>query len=359
VTVVYNGASVSVMRDNIVSPIEQNLAGSTDLQTINSVVQQGRATISAVYTLGSDIATDLTLTQKAVQNASKELPTNLTAPTVAINDPSESVVITLALSSKKLSPGQLSLYVDNTIAPRIQQIPGVSFANVIGDVTPAYEVEVDPFRLLSQGLTLTDVIGAVSNQNNRVPGGIAYEPDRETTIDVRGDITDLNSVARLPIAPPSTNNSTSDSDQQGRSTRPSAASRRCPATSTRGRRATRCTASQDVAHVVAGYEPVRRIAQISGKAGPVHQHSEGLGRERGRGFAERSRATAGPQAAVPRDRLQVINTQSKFTQQQIDLVTRTLMESILLTGSRWSSSCARGATRWSSASRFRPRSRSR
>ena len=79
INVTYNGASVSVMRDNIVAPIEQNLAGSTDLQTINSVVQQGRATISAVYTLGSDIATDLTLTQKAVQNASKELPVNLTA----------------------------------------------------------------------------------------------------------------------------------------------------------------------------------------------------------------------------------------------------------------------------------------
>jgi HAE1 family hydrophobic/amphiphilic exporter-1 len=331
VTVVYNGASVSVMRDNIVSPIEQNLAGSTDLQTINSVVQQGRATISAVYTLGSNIATDLTLTQKAVQNASKELPTNLTAPTVTINDPSESVVVTLALFSKKLSPGQLSLYVDNTIAPRLQQIPGVSFANVIGDVTPAYEIEVDPFRLLAQGLTLTDVITAVGNQNNRVPGGIAYEPDRETTIDVRGDITDLNSVARLPIAPPSTNNSTSN-QTSGQINSPFGGVSALPGNVNPWTASNSLHRIEDVAHVVAGYEPVRRIAQVSGKPGlfiSIQKASD----------ASEVVASQNVLAQLPALKRQfpeidfkVINTQSKFTQQQIDLVTRTLMESVLLTG---------------------------
>jgi multidrug efflux pump subunit AcrB len=43
------------------------------------------------------------------------------------------------------------------------------------------------------------VIATVANDNVRVPGGIAYEPNRETTIDVRGDITDINTVAKLPI----------------------------------------------------------------------------------------------------------------------------------------------------------------
>ena len=41
ISVQYSGASVTEMRDNIVQPIEQNLAGTADLQTINSVVQQG------------------------------------------------------------------------------------------------------------------------------------------------------------------------------------------------------------------------------------------------------------------------------------------------------------------------------
>src|SRR5579875_1291765 len=122
----YNGASVTVMRDNIVRPIEQQLAGTTDLQTINSTVQQGTATIVAVYYLGSDIATDVALTQKAVQASEKQLPTNMSPPTIGIRDPGESVVISLGVFSQKLSAGQLSLLVDNVIVPRLQQIQGIS-----------------------------------------------------------------------------------------------------------------------------------------------------------------------------------------------------------------------------------------
>jgi len=330
IQVTYSGASVTEMRDNIVAPIEQNLAGSTDLQTINSVVQQGRATISAVYTLGSDVATDLTLTQKAVQNASKQLPTNITPPTVSINDPSESVVITLALYSKKLSLGQLSLYADNVIGPKIQQIPGVSFANVIGDVTPAYEVEVDPYKLLSRNLTLTDVMNAVGNQNNRVPGGIAYEPNRETTIDVRGDITNIASVARLPIAPPAQTSQTGTTSGQ--------VSEPFGGVSALAGNINPWTASnaqprvEDVAKVVDGYEPARRLAQITGRPGLFINVQKASDASEVTASENVLRALPLLKRQFPEIDFRVINTQSKFTGFQIALVTRTLMEGILLTG---------------------------
>ena len=106
ISVGYNGASVTEMRDNIVQPIEQNLAGTPDLQTFNSVVQQGQAQITAIFDINSDTATDLALTNKAIQAAEKYLPTNISPPTVNLRDPTQSVVVTLALYSKKLSLSQ-------------------------------------------------------------------------------------------------------------------------------------------------------------------------------------------------------------------------------------------------------------
>ncbi len=123
ISVQYNGASVTEMRDNIVAPIEQYLAGTTDLQTFSSVVQQGQATITATFVITSDIATDLALVDKDIQSAEKVLPTNITPPTVSIRDPSESTVVTMALYSQKLSPGDLSLYAQNVIAPKLEQLP--------------------------------------------------------------------------------------------------------------------------------------------------------------------------------------------------------------------------------------------
>lgn len=60
-------------------------------------------------------------------------------------------------------------------------------------------VTVDPDVLQADNLTLTDVVSAISPNNVRLPGGIVYQPGRETELDIRGDLPDPQSVAKLPI----------------------------------------------------------------------------------------------------------------------------------------------------------------
>ena len=45
------------MRDSIVQPIEDAIAGTQNLQTLSSNIQAGQATISAVFTISSDQST--------------------------------------------------------------------------------------------------------------------------------------------------------------------------------------------------------------------------------------------------------------------------------------------------------------
>jgi HAE1 family hydrophobic/amphiphilic exporter-1 len=331
INVQYPGASTTVMRDDIVQPIEQNLAGTTDLQTINSVVQNGQASISAIYTLSSDEAADLVNTEKAVQLSEKELPQNITAPSVSVRDPSQSVVVTLALRSRKLDLAQLSLYANNVIAPEIQQIPGVSYVNVGGAVTPAYEVEVDPMRLESSGLTLNDIINTVTTDNQRVPGGIAYEPNRETTVDVRGDIQNPDSIARLPVSKSGSSSSTAASGSAGATSSLTGGLAGLPGSVDPWTASDTVTRVQDVAHVVAGYEPRRVYAQIDGRPGLFLQVQK---------TTDASEVTASDNvvAALPMLRrrfpdvqFEVVNVQSRFTAQQIDSVLHSLLEGVALT----------------------------
>jgi HAE1 family hydrophobic/amphiphilic exporter-1 len=330
ILVQYPGASTTVMRDNIVQPIEQNLAGTTDLQTINSVVQNGQATVSAVFVLNSDTAADLVNTEKAVQTAERQLPTNITPPSVNVRDPSESTVVTLALRSKKLSLGQLSLYASNVVAPQIQQIPGVSFVNVGGAVTPAYEVEVDPMRLEANGLTLNDVINTVSNDNQRVPGGIAYEPNRETTIDVRGDIQSPASIARLPVGK-SGSAASPQSANAGATSELSAGLAGLPGAVDPWTASNSIPRIQDVAKVDASYEPQRQYAQIDGRPGLFLQVQKA---------SDASEVTASDNVIgalpllrrrFPDVQFEVVNVQSRFTAQQIAGVLHSLLEGIALT----------------------------
>ena len=188
----YPGGSTTEMRDAIVRPIEDAIAGAPDLDHINTTVQQGQASISAVFAITSNKTTDLVQVQRRILVAQAQLPSDMPAPTVGTFDPAEATIVTLGVSSASLTPGSLSAIVTNNIVPDLEQIDGVSNVNVGGTVTPAIEVAVNPNLLNSSGLTLNDIVSTIQQNNQREPGGIAYLPGHETTIDVRGDVTNAD-----------------------------------------------------------------------------------------------------------------------------------------------------------------------
>jgi HAE1 family hydrophobic/amphiphilic exporter-1 len=322
VQVSYSGAATTVMRDSIVAPIEDQIAGSPNLQTMNSTIQNGQATIAAIFTLTSDENTDLVNVQKAVQAASHNLPTDLTSPVVTVNDPSEAVVVTLSLTSSKMTASQLSLVAQGRVVPALQQVAGISNVTEGGNVTPAYEVTVDPRRLAAYKLTLTDVINTVSGSNVRAPGGIVYGANRETNVDIRGDIISPESVLGLPISVTSASGSTQTAGATGGN-----AGTIDPWTS-----AAAVLRVSDVASVADSFEPRRQAASVNGLTGVFLQIQKA---------SEASEVDASNNviAALPKIRAQfpdinfgIINVQSKYTAQQLDGVIRTLIEGIVLTG---------------------------
>ncbi len=332
ISVQYNGASVTEMRDNIVAPIEQYLAGTTDLQTFSSVVEQGQASIQATFVITSDIATDLALVNKDVQSAEKVLPTNITPPTVSIRDPSESTVVTMAMYSQKLTPGELSLYAQNVIAPKLEQLPGISYANVGGVVTPAYEINVDPAKLAASGLTLDDVIATVGADNSRVPGGTVYETNRQTTVDVRGDIQNIATVAQLPIQQAAGGSSAAASGSTpGATATYSSGLNGLPGSVDTWTASNAVRRIEDVANVISGYEPRQVYAQISGRPGLFLQIQKAS--DASEVDAANAVLSALPliKEQFPAIEFKIINVQSRFTEQQIDLVIRTLLEAVALT----------------------------
>jgi len=314
----YSGASTTVMRDSIVKPIEDEISGTPDLQTLNSTVQSGTASVSAIFTLTSNVNTDLVNITKALQEATQQLPSDLLAPTVLISDPSQAVVVTLSLTTSKMTASQLSLVTQGRIVPAFQQVPDISLVTPGGNVTPAFEVVTNPYKLDAYKLTLTDVINTVSSQNVRAPGGIVYQPDRETNVDIRGDIVTPESLSDLALSLPS---------GAAAPLIPTTAGTVDPWTS-----ATAVLRVGDVAKVVAGYEPRRSAASVNGLNGVFLQIQK---------TSDSSEVDASNNvlAALPKIRRQfpdinfnVINVQSKYTEQQLDGVIRTLVEGVVLTG---------------------------
>jgi multidrug efflux pump subunit AcrB len=109
VLVSYPGASTTEMRDAIVRPLEDQLAGAPLLDHLETAIQPGSASIVAVFTLDSSSNDDLVQVQGRVQNAQHSLPNDVQTPQISLYNPSEAVVVSLVLRSSSLSVGDLSL----------------------------------------------------------------------------------------------------------------------------------------------------------------------------------------------------------------------------------------------------------
>jgi HAE1 family hydrophobic/amphiphilic exporter-1 len=311
VLITYSGASTSELRDAIVRPLEDQIAGAPNLDTMETSIESGQATIVAHFTLSSDVNTDLVQVQGRVQNAQRQLPTDLQTPQVSIYDPSEAVVVSLVASSDSLQPGELSSVVTNRVVPSLEQIPGVSYVVENGAVNPSIQVNVHPNQLLASGLTLTDVTTTVANNNVRAPGGIAYAPNRETNIDIRGDVTTPPTVADLLLSGGSTSISST--------------------TSAFGTTA-RYFRIGDVATVTDTFEPQRVYAYTHGAPSIALDVQKASNTSEVQASESVLHALPGLERAYPNIHFDVLNVQATYTREQLSGVIRTLIEAIVFTG---------------------------
>jgi HAE1 family hydrophobic/amphiphilic exporter-1 len=322
----YNGASPTTMRDSIIRPIEDQIAGQPNLQTLNSTAQGGQGSVTAIFNINSNVNTDLVNVTKALQIAGKSLPSDLPAPSVSVRDPSESIVVTISLTSTQLSLSQLSLETNGRIVPDFQQVPGISNVTIGGQVTPAYEVTVNPMKLDAYGVTISDVISSVSSSNVRAPGGIAYEPDRETNIDIRGDILSPASILNLPLITP---------NQPGGnaiSTSANGATSGVVGAIDPWSAATQVLRVSDVASVTASQMVKRQFASVNGITGVFLQVQKTSDSSEVDSSNAVLAALPRIKAEFPEINFNVVNVQSRFSEQQLDGVMRTLLEGVALTG---------------------------
>ena len=311
VLVSYPGASTTEMRDAIVRPLEDQLAGSPNLDHLETSIQPGQASIVAVFQLSSNQNDDLVQVQGRVQNGQHSLPNDVQTPQISIYNPSEAVVVSLVLRSRALGAGDLSSLVVNKIVPALEQLNGVSFVQQNGTVTPSIQVAVDPRKLSASGFTLTDVVSTLTNNNVRAPGGILYSPNRETNLDVRGDIQSATSVSSLLL---------------GTST--AAASNTTNVWSTQSR----LLRVGDVANVTDTYE-TQRVYAYSGGIPCVELDIQ---KSAGSSEVETSKnilaALPGLRRTYPDVQFTILNVQSTYTEQQLSGVMRTLIEAVIFTG---------------------------
>ncbi len=174
VTTRYPGASAAVIADTIGIPIEQAVNGVENAIYMSSTSgSDGSYTLTVTFDVGTDLNKSLALVQNAVNGAVALLPGNVSEQGVTVRKVSTNILLVVSLYSDDdtLDDAFLSNYGAINMQYPIARLPGVGQVRVFGAGPYSMRVWLDPNRLQVFGLTATDVLNAIRDQNQQVVSG--------------------------------------------------------------------------------------------------------------------------------------------------------------------------------------------
>ncbi len=182
VTVVANyiGASPESVESAVTTPLENAINGVEGLRYISSTSSQGTSTVTATFDLGTNLDIAATDVQNAVQTALGRLPNEVKQTGVTVSKNNGSFVMAIALESDSSAHDSLFLsnYAELNIVNDLKRVQGVSNVQIFGERRYAMRVWLNPNELQARGLTATDVVNALQEQNvNVAAGSIGSAPE--------------------------------------------------------------------------------------------------------------------------------------------------------------------------------------
>ncbi|MDO8843951.1 MAG: efflux RND transporter permease subunit [Methylicorpusculum sp.] len=165
VTTSYPGASSDLVQGFITTPLQQAIAEADGIDYLSSSSRQGISTIEAHMRLNYDPNAAVSEIQAKVASQRNVLPSESEDPVITSQTGDTTALMYIALYSDTMSASQISDYMLRVVQPKIQAVPGVGKAKLLGNKTFAMRIWLKPERMAALGITAEDVSDVLKDNN--------------------------------------------------------------------------------------------------------------------------------------------------------------------------------------------------
>ena len=186
------------MAAQITRPAEIALRSVPGVTQVRSTTSRGSAEVQLSFDWGEDMVSATLATQAALATITPDLPTGIRF-SVRRSDPTIFPVLGLSLTSTKRSGVELAQIAQLKLRPVLSSVNGVAGVDVLGGSLPEIEVTVDPAKMQSLGIAITDVNTALANANTIAAVGRIEDRHRLYLALVEDRLTTEADIAAIPV----------------------------------------------------------------------------------------------------------------------------------------------------------------
>ena len=203
----FDGMSPSEMADRIVSNSERGFTVTVnDIEHQESLSVPGKAVIKIFFRPNVNLSMAMTQVTAMCQTVLRGLPPGTTPPLVITYTASTTPIVQLGLSSKTLPEQQLFDLGNNFLRTQLTTVQGAATPYPYGGKPRQIQVDLDPVKLQTYGLSPADIVNAVAAQNLILPAGTTKIGPTEYNVEMNGDPQTIAELNDLPVK--TTNSST-------------------------------------------------------------------------------------------------------------------------------------------------------
>ena len=155
---------IDQMMVTVTRPIEEAVNSVPGLQEVRSVTSRGSAEIDLYFDWNVDMFQTLQYVNAAISRVQPELPPTATIETHRMTFASFPI-IGYSLTSDTVPQTQLWELATYEVKPRLNRLNGVASVVIQGGQEPEFHIEPDPAKLLTAGVTVTDILDAMKRTN--------------------------------------------------------------------------------------------------------------------------------------------------------------------------------------------------
>lgn len=192
----YPGASPKVIAETVATPLEESINGVEGMLYMGSqMATDGRMVLTIAFKQGTDPDMAQIQVQNRVARALPRLPQEVQRIGVVTQKTSPDVLMVVHLVSpgKRYDPLYLSNFAIRQVRDQLARLPGVGDVMVWGAGEYAMRVWLDPAKVAARGLSASDVVAAIREQNVQVAAGsVGQQPDASAAFQLT-----VNTLGRL------------------------------------------------------------------------------------------------------------------------------------------------------------------